>query len=260
MLGASLKRRLKNRELVVGPILTQHCWPGYLEILKGAGMHFAVLDMEHGSTSMPVVEEACRVARLIEFPLIIRTEAGLYHPIRKYIDMGPAGILMPWTETEDQINALRDGCFTPPKGRRGPGGPSIAHNRSIDRAGWDEVEENLVLIAQIESPLGIERLPGLVDHDWLDATMLGPYDLALNMGLCWQPFHPDLVKAIETVHARSAEVGKPCGMVVAANEAAQFWMERGFHFFIYGDPMGILSGACKRIMDDVQELYEKRAK
>ncbi len=260
MLGASLKQRLKDRELTVGPIMTHDFWPGHLETFKKEGMHFALLDLEHGSVGLPQVEDLCRVARLIDFPLIVRPETGLYHVIRKSIDMGPAGLMMPWTESEDQVNALRDGAFTPPLGRRGPGGPAIAHNRSIDRAGWDEVESNLVMITQIESPLGIARLPGLVNHPWIDATMLGPYDLALNLGLCWQPTHPDLVNAIETVHARSAEVGKPCGMVVFSREIAKFWIDRGFHFFIYGDPAGMVAAECKRIMSEVQEVFDAREK
>lgn len=260
MLGASLKQRLKNRELTVGPIMTHDFWPGYLETFKQRGMHFAVLDLEHGAVAWPQVAEVCRVARLIEFPLIIRPETGIYHVIRKCIDMGPSGLLMPWTETEEQMNALRDGSFTPPKGRRGPGGPAVAHNRTLDKAGWDEVEENLVMIPQIESPLGIERLPGLVNHDWVDATMLGPYDLALNLGLCWQPTHPELVNAIETVHKRSAEVGKPCGTVVYGRDLTKFWIDRGFHFFIYGDPVAMVSTECGRVMDEVRELYENRPK
>lgn len=254
MLASTLKERLRKNEITVGPTMTYHAWPGYLEVFKKAGMHFALLDLEHGSASLPQVEELCRVARLLEFPLIIRPEAALYHLIRKYVDMGPAGLMIPWTERREQVEALRDGVFTPPRGRRGPGGPSIAHNRSLDRAGWDEIEENFLLIAQVESPAGIAQLPGLVDHDWIDATMLGPYDLALNLGLCWQPDHPDLVAAIQKVSDGSAKAGKPCGMVTFSKEHALFWIKRGFRLFIYGDPVAMIDSECNRIMDEMQAL------
>jgi 2-keto-3-deoxy-L-rhamnonate aldolase RhmA len=254
MLAASLKERLRRRQVVVGPTLTAHAWPGYIEVLKKAGLHFAMLDLEHGSTSLPQAEEICRVARLIDFPVLIRPEASIYHLIRKYVDMGPAGFVVPWTERPEQLDALRDGVFTPPRGRRGPGGPSIGHNRSIDRAGWDELEENFCLVAQIESPAGIAALPGLVAHDWLDATMLGPYDLSLNLGLCWQPDHPDLIGAIQQVYDRSAQAGKPCGTVTYSRETTQFWMKRGFRFFIQGDPVAMIAGESSRIADEMLEL------
>ena len=254
MLAASLKERLRNKQIAVGPTITNHAWPGYIEVFKKAGMHFAMLDLEHGSPSLPLVEEICRVARLIDFPILIRPEASIYHLIRKYVDMGPSGFIIPWTERPEQLEALRDGVFTPPRGRRGPGGPSIGHNLRIDRAGWDELEREFCLVAQIESPKGIEALPGLVDHDWLDATMLGPYDLALNMGLCWEPDDPRLIAAIQTVFDRSAEVGKPCGTVALNRESAQRWIDRGFRFFIYGEPIGMIARESRRIVDELTEL------
>src|SRR4029079_8910583 len=125
------------------------------------GMHYAVLDMEHGAATLPMAEELCRSARLLDFPLIIRPETSVYHVLRKYIDMGPAGLLLPWTERQEQMDAVRDAVFTPPRGRGGPGGPSIFHNRTLDRAGWDEVENALLLMPQIESPAGIENAASL---------------------------------------------------------------------------------------------------
>ncbi|MBL9215692.1 MAG: hypothetical protein JNG83_09475 [Opitutaceae bacterium] len=259
MLASSLKTRLRNKLYTVGPTLTSHAWAGQIEIFQKAGMHFALLDFEHGSHSLPMAEEYCRIGRLLDFPIIIRPETSQYHVIRKYIDMGPAGLMIPWTERPEQLEALRDGVFTPPRGRRGPGGPSIGHNRSIDRAGWDEIEKNLCLIAQIESPAGIAALPGLIDHDWLDATMLGPYDLALNMDLCWQPNHPDLLAAIQRVHTQSAKVGKPCGTVTYDRATTEYWVKRGFHFFIYGDPAGMIAAECRRMVQEVKELSELHA-
>lgn len=254
MLASGLKERMRSGRLIVGPLMTFDFWPGYLEIFKAEGMHYAVLDLEHGSASLATVEELCRVARLMEFPLIIRPESSVYHLVRRYLDMGPAGLMIPWSERQEQLDTLRDAVFTPPRGKRGPGGPSIFHNRSLDRAGWDEVEANFFLIAQIETPAGIARLPELVNHDWIDATMLGPYDLSLNMNLCFQPDHPDMIAAITTVYTESARAGKPAGMVVGSREHARFWMERGFHFFIYGEPSVMVRTESRRIAREMQEL------
>lgn len=254
MLASALKERIRQKQLTIGPIITFDFWAGHLENFKAEGMHYAVLDLEHGSASLPVVEELCRVARLIDFPLIIRPESSVYHLVRKYIDMGSAGLMIPWTERQEQLDALRDGVFTPPKGKRGPGGASIFHNRTLDRAGWDEIEANLFLIAQFESPAGIAKLPELASHDWIDATMLGPYDLSLNMNLCFQPDHPDMVAAIQRVQTESSKVGKPAGMVVGSREHAKFWMERGMHLFIYGEPSFMVRAEARRIVREMQEL------
>ena len=104
MLAAALKERVRSKQLTYGPMLTFAFWPGYLEIFKSEGMHYAVLDMEHGAVTLAMAEELCRTARLIDFPLIIRPESSVFHLVRKYIDMGAAGFLLPWTE--------RQGCAT----------------------------------------------------------------------------------------------------------------------------------------------------
>jgi hypothetical protein len=43
---------------------------------------YAVLDPEHGSASLSQAEELCRVARPLDFPLIISPETRVYHLLR----------------------------------------------------------------------------------------------------------------------------------------------------------------------------------
>lgn len=258
MLASSLKTRLRQKQLTMGPIMTFDFWPGYLEIFKAEGMHYAILDMEHGSATLQIAEELCRTARLLDFPLIIRPEASLYHLIRKYLDMGPSGLMIPWMEQQTQIDALREAAFLPPKGRRGPGGPAILANRSLDRAGWNEIEADLFIMTQIESPAGIANMASLVSQDWIDATMLGPYDLSVNMGRVAQLDHPDVVAAIQETRSRSLQVGKPCGMVVGTLEQATFWIDRGFNFLVCSEPTIMVRNQTRALAGGIQEFFEKK--
>jgi 2-keto-3-deoxy-L-rhamnonate aldolase RhmA len=254
MLASLLKEKVRQNRLTLGPMLTLDCWPGYLEIFKSEGMDFAILDMEHGAASFRQAEELCRTARLLGFPLLIRPEATLYHILRKYLDMGPGGFMVPWTERQEQIDALREAVFLPPKGKRGPGGPSILANRSLDRQGWDEIESSLFLMPQFESPAGIQNLRSLVAHDWIDATMLGPYDLSSNLGRCAQTDHPEIVAAIDQVRTESLKVGKPCGMVVGTTEQAKFWMDRGFVFFICSEVSAMVRQQARSLIQGIRAL------
>jgi 2-keto-3-deoxy-L-rhamnonate aldolase RhmA len=240
-------------------MLTYDFWPGYLEVFKAEGMHYAVVDLEHGAASLPQVEELCRIARLIGFPLIVRPEGSIFHLVRKYIDMGAAGFLLPWTERQDQLETVREAVFTPPRGRRGPGGPAVMWNRSIDRDGWDEVESSLFVMPQIETPAGVAAAESIAAPDWVDATMLGPYDLALNLDRCWKPEDPDLVTAIDTVRRRSEGAGKACGMVANSPEQARFWIERGFRFFIYSEVRNMVRAQTRLLVDSIEEIWAKGA-
>ena len=85
MLASKLKERVLRREFTIGPFLSNDYWPGYLEIFRDTGMHYAVLDLEHGSCGLRQAEELCRTARLLDFPLLIRPEACVFHVIKKYL-------------------------------------------------------------------------------------------------------------------------------------------------------------------------------
>jgi 2-keto-3-deoxy-L-rhamnonate aldolase RhmA len=236
LFATNLKTRVRNRELTVGVLLSFDFWPGHLEIFKAEAVDYAVLDLEHGSCDLRTAEELCRTARLIDFPLLVRPEASVHHMVKKYMDMGAAGLMLPWTETQQHIETMRDAVFTPPRGRRGPGGPSIFANRSLDRAGWDEVEDSFFLMYQVESPAGVANVRSLAGADWIDATMLGPYDLSLNMSRWGQLDDPEVVSTIQRVGADSESAGKPCGMVVGTPEKARFWIEAGFRLLLIPDP------------------------
>ncbi|MDE2756638.1 MAG: aldolase/citrate lyase family protein [Acidobacteriota bacterium] len=261
MLATRLKSKVHQRELTLGILLTFDHWAGYLEIFKSEGLDFAVLDMEHSSADLHTAEELCRTARLLDFPLLIRPEAALYHLIRKYMDMGAAGLMIPWTENQDQIRAIREAAFIPPKGRRGPGGPSIFANRGLDRQGWDEVESSLFITTQFESPAGIEDMASLIPHDWIDAAMLGPYDLSLNMGRWSHMDHPEVVAAIERVWRQARDMGKNCGMVVGTLEQAGFWIDRGFSFLICSEISGMVRHRARELVGRIREVHaEARAR
>ena len=254
MMARSLKEKLKTQDPTIGTMMTFDFWAGYLEIYKRAGLDFVLVDLEHGSGGLRTLEELCRTGRLLDFPVIVRPEAAVFHLLRKYMDMGANGFMIPWVEHEDQVDTVRSAIYTPPRGRRGPGGPSIYGAPSLDRAGWNEVEKNLFVMIQIESPQGVEKVKSLASHDYVDALMVGPYDLALNLGRCWQWNHPDVVAAITRIFEQANQIAKPCGMPVGNLEQARFWQQRGCHFFLYSDATQMVRAATEAFLKEMRSV------
>ena len=252
MLATHLKQRVAARELTVGVLLSFDFWAGYLEMFKEDGIDYAVLDLEHSSCDLRTAEELCRTARLLDFPVLIRPEASVHHLIKKYMDMGAAGLMLPWTETRQHLETMRDAVFTPPRGRRGPGGPAIFANRSLDRAGWDEVESSFFLMYQVESQAGLNSVREFAQADWVDATMLGPYDLSLNLSRWGQLDHPEVQDAIRRVREGSEASGKPCGMVVGTPEQARFWIDDGFRLLLIPDPSFLARQRVRSFLSEIR--------
>jgi 2-keto-3-deoxy-L-rhamnonate aldolase RhmA len=239
MLAGALKKKLRQGEITVGTWMTFDFWPGWLEVYKQIGLDCAILDMEHGAATLADAENLCRTARLLDFPLILRAEASVYHLLRKYMDMGPAGMMIPWVERVEQVETLRDAIFCAPQGRRGPGGVSIFGAPGLDRAGWGAIEENFCVMLQVETPAGVEAMSTIMAQDWVDCICLGPYDLSLNLNHCFEMQHPVVVEAITKVVQQGRAMGKAVGMPVGDMEATRFWLERGCTFFPYGDMLSM---------------------
>jgi 2-keto-3-deoxy-L-rhamnonate aldolase RhmA len=149
---------------------------------------------------------------------------------------------------------MREALFVPPRGKRGPGGPAIFANRTLDRAGWDEIEASLFTMIQIESPAGLENLTRLANQPWIDAVMVGPYDLSLSIDRCGQMEDPDLIETIGRIRTEAASIGKPAGMVVGTPEQAKRWIDCGIRLLIVSEPSVMVRQHVRGLVEKIREL------
>lgn len=55
-------------------------------------------------------------------------------------------------------------------------------------ATWkSEFEDDLVILPQIESIVGLENVNAIARHPLTTAIAIGPYDLSADLGVCWRP-------------------------------------------------------------------------
>jgi 2-keto-3-deoxy-L-rhamnonate aldolase RhmA len=242
MLASTLKEKVAGGQEVVGVMMGLSFWPGYLEICKKEGLDLVVLDLEHGALEAPRVEELCRTARLLDLPLLIRPQSCAADLVKRCVDIGAAGLMAPWVESAEQLDSLFNALYSPPRGRHGMGGPGIMAVDGIRSADWARLEDNLFVICQIETPPGLQFAPQVAACDWVDALMVGPYDLACTMGLTDQYLKsPRHLRAIEQVR-EAAHAHLTCaGMVTGTGEEARAWFDRGFDLILIGDLVGHLA-------------------
>ena len=235
MLAEALKVRLADRARPLGLLLTFSFWPGYLEICRRQGLDFVVLDMEHGQVDLSQAEELCRTARLLDLPLLIRPPSCETTVIKRSLDLGAGGLMVPWVETEAQLESLRQGAFCPPRGRHGMGGPALLAVDGITAADWARLEAAQFIMCQIETPTGLDFADTVAATPWVDALMVGPYDLAHTLGVVDEYLRADThLQAIARVRDAAHGGGKWAGMVTGTGEDARRWFEAGFDLVIIG--------------------------
>ncbi|MFI5959480.1 HpcH/HpaI aldolase/citrate lyase family protein [Cryptosporangium sp. NPDC051539] len=212
-----------------------------MELVALAGFDFVVIDLEHSPIS---VETAYRligtglqtgVAPIVRVPQV----DGL---VGRLLDSGAAGIMVPHVDTPEQARAAANAVRFPPRGTRGVG--------STSRAGaWgamprDEYlrygQEEVVLIAQIESAEGVRNAGRIAATDGVDALLVGAADLAVSEG------RTDVGDLIAETVAAAGEAGVPVGNAGAATEnSARVALAAGFSFTMLGNDAGLFGAAAK---------------
>ncbi len=236
--GKELKQKLATDELVIGLMATDHAWPFLVEICRSGGLDYLVVDCEHGSFSDELVAHICQIGRLAGFPVLVRAISCEATVIRRIIDLGPCGILLPCVESTEQLDQVSEAILMPPRGRRRPGGMGNYWLGDYNYSTWEkDFEEHFIVIPQIESKLGVDRAEDLASHPIVTALGLGPYDLSADIGCCWNPENPEFILAHDQVKAAADAVGKK----VWAGCDCPALRDRGYTFLWIGTVTSVLT-------------------
>lgn len=220
-----LAEKLKNREKVIGTTMIIFKSPIILECMNREELDFVLFDAEHGVFDTQNVVELLQICRLMKLPAFVRAQDCEYHLIAKAIDMGADGIMIPRTESLEQLKTAIDALLFYPQGRKGSGG----HGQFRPGEAFGDFAKTRFLMPQIESPKGIELLPEMLEQygDYISAVMIGPYDLSIMLGTPKNIKSPEMIAAIQQIFDISNSYGKSCGIYCDNEVLAQKYRDMG---------------------------------
>jgi 2-keto-3-deoxy-L-rhamnonate aldolase RhmA len=108
-----------------------------------------------------------------------------------------------------------------------------------------EANERTLVIALIETAVGIANAEAIMAVDGIDIGWLGHFDLTNSMGIPGQFDHPDFLAAVDRLVAACRVHGKPAGVLAGSVEAAEAWRARGFRVFAYGTDISLLQESLR---------------
>ena len=91
------------------------------EILLNSNFDFHVIDMEHSSITIKECENLIRLINSYNKPSFVRLTNNQESQIKKVLDAGANGLILPNIRSERQIRDILKFIFYPPKGNRGVG-------------------------------------------------------------------------------------------------------------------------------------------
>lgn len=196
-----------------------------LEKMNRPDLDFILFDAEHGVFDAQNVIPALQVCRLMGMPSFVRVQDSEYFLAAKLIDMGADGIMLPRTETLEQLRTAVDALLFSPVGRKGMGG----HGQFRPGESFADFPKTRFLLPQIESPKGIENLPAMLEEygEYIDAVMIGPYDMSAMVGTPQNITSPVMLESIQKVFDISAKYGKSTGIFCDNEEKSALFRKMG---------------------------------
>ncbi len=188
-----------------------------VELAYLAGMDGVDLDGEQGHFDLSEIDEICRVANAAGLTVTARVPSVDPVPIKQYLARGVQGIQGPGVETGAQADTLAASCLYAPAGKRswGPGrGHYYDHQPTMgERFGGNkgyiaDANENIFIIAQLESGFAIENLDDILAVDGIHCVTFGQNDMAASLGHPGEPGHAAVKTAHTEIERRARAAGK----------------------------------------------------
>lgn len=246
--GSTFKTRLKT-EFLIGTLLTLSC-PSVAEILSQI-VDWLWFDLEHSSISLETAQAMLQAVNN-RCPCLIRAPWNDSVWIKRILDTGCDGIIIPQIKTSEEVEAVIQACKYPPEGIRSVG-ISRAHNYGMNFQEYIEKANNaLTIVIQIEHIEAVENIESIVNIIGFDAVMIGSYDLSASMGLTGDLEHPKVKQAISTIKLACDRKNIPCGIFVTDEQKAILAKENGFKLICLGIDVLHLTKAVKTVYTNVK--------
>ncbi len=224
-----VKRALSAGEIALGTMVFEFDTTGIARLAAAAGAEFVVFDQEHTGWSVERMRMLMATARACEVVPVVRVPAAQYHLIAGPLDVGAMGIMVPMVESPEQARTIADSVRYPPLGRRGVG--LVYRDDWVDgsvAATMERANREVLVIAQIETAAGIERIDEIAAVDGMDVLWLGHFDLTSSLGIAGQFSNPAYLGAVEALLASAERHGKPAGLMAGSLEDGLAAIEQGF--------------------------------
>jgi 4-hydroxy-2-oxoheptanedioate aldolase len=255
-----VKRLLKSGKPAIGTWLSLGDLTAS-RVLARMRFDWLTLDMEHGPIDW---SQAAAVFGAIAdaggVPLA-RVPAGEHALIKRTLDAGAWGIVVPMVDTVEQAKRAIAAAKYPPTGNRSLGGTLHAVNfGTANPEYFRKANDEVLVVLQTESPQGVANAEAIYSLPGVDAIFVGPVDLRAQMR------KPDGTEATDEefaamlarVVAAGKKTGTPTGMHLMDVASAQHWIKQGMQFIAIGSELRFMTTAAQEAVEALMGKAESK--
>jgi len=256
MNGRELREALHAGDRVYGTCVLSPApqWPA---MIAGTGLDFVFLDTEHVVLDRNELSWMCQAYSGLGLAPVIRIPSPDPYRACQMIDGGAAGVIAPYLESVDQVQQHRGAVkLRPLKGQRLQ--RVLAGEEVLDdelQAYLDNYNKNNVCIINIESVPALETLDDIVAVPGVDALLVGPHDLSINLGIPEQYGHPRFEEAIQTIIKKGRGAGLGVGIHFSDGmEPMIGWAKSGMNLILHSSDKQVVN---EYMTSDIAHLREE---
>jgi 2-dehydro-3-deoxyglucarate aldolase len=246
----AFKSKFVHKERLLGTVVSLPL-PEIAEMCAYAGFDWLFLDMEHGLLDFETVQRMAMAAGT-RCACLARLPAATSVWIKKALDLGIAGIIVPMINTPEEAARVVQHAKYPPIGRRSVGVGRAHRYGSNFRVYVDTANDNTTIIVQIEHIQAVENIDAILEVPGIDGVLVGPFDLSASMGKPGYTDAPDVLAAIERVLAACKEHDRPAGIFMGDTAGAKWALEKGFSLVACSTDTMLLTGALGGLLKDLK--------
>ncbi|UCH02681.1 MAG: 4-hydroxy-2-oxo-heptane-1,7-dioate aldolase [Candidatus Bathyarchaeota archaeon] len=203
--------------------------PDVTEWLSHLGFDWLLIDAEHSPIGLETIQKMIQSMSSVKGCVpIVRPQWNDPVIIKRVLDIGAYGVLIPWVNSkEDAVAAVR-ACKYPPEGIRGFGPRRAA---MFDPDYFKTANDELLIAVQIETATALKNLDEILSVEGIDACYIGPWDLSCSLGYGVPPKWDEhrYKEAFDKVLTASKKWNKAAGMFATINNI-NWAIEKGFIF------------------------------
>jgi 2-dehydro-3-deoxyglucarate aldolase/4-hydroxy-2-oxoheptanedioate aldolase len=236
------KERLTRGGAFIGAFI---CLPSpeSAEIFAELGYDWLIIDTEHGPFDTLTAQRMLQAVGK-RCPCVVRVPSNEDAWIKKALDIGPAGVLVPLVNTAEVAARVARACKYAPEGVRGMGG-ARAHRYGVGFQDYvANANQTILAVVQAEHIEAVENITSIVKVPGIDAVFVGPYDLSASMGKPGQTQDPSVQAAIRKVRDAVLSAGLKLGIYCSDPESARSLMQQGYTLIGMSTDLNYLSGSA----------------
>lgn len=227
------------------------------EMASTMGYDWVLVDQEHGpGDNMTLLHQmqAISIGQAASFVRITWNEMPRF---KRALDLGAAGIMIPYVETREEAELAVASMRYTPTGLRGVAtSPRATGYGSGFEEYYATANNNVTTVVQIETGKAVSNLKDIAAVDGVDVLFVGPLDLSISLNMPDKFDDPEYRAILSQVGQAAKSAGKAAGILLPDPGLTDLVHDLGYTFVAAGADGGMVMAGLKNSLENMNK-YKK---